>query len=156
MADAGTTSSSVELFLDEVRSKMSGVFDYTPKDANDKWVFAEVATSNSAADLLDTGDSYLGSSTQVATGDKVLWIAIKSLTSTATEGVGICFDAGNAAYNDIYTLIIGARELFIAKAPNCTVADLHVRSCRLDSDNIPDNQGSSTPSVHVAAILDDV
>ena len=39
-----------------------------------------------------------------------MWIAIKSLTSTATEGVGICFDAGNAAYNDIDTLIIGAND----------------------------------------------
>ena len=40
MADAGNTNSNVEVFLDEVRSKMSGTLDYTPKDSNDKWIFA--------------------------------------------------------------------------------------------------------------------
>ena len=136
---------------------MSGTFDYTPKDANDKWIFAEVAVGNGAStDLLDTGDSYYGSSTQVATGDKVLWIAIKSLTTTATEGIGINIDGGDASYDEADLLVIGANELFIMKCPNTTVANLHARSCTLHSDNYPSAQGSATINVHVAAILDDV
>jgi hypothetical protein len=156
MADQATSNITASVFLDEVKSKMNGICDYTPKNTDDKWVFAEVATSNSATDLFDVNDSYFGSSTAVATADKVMWLAIKSLTTSSTEGVGISFDAGNSAYNDTDTLFISAGEMLIVKVPNCTVADLHVRSCRLDGDGIPDNQGTSTPTVHAAAILDDV
>jgi len=163
MADAGNTNSNVEVFLDEVRSKMSGTFDYTPKDANDKWIFAEVSIDATAsADLLAIAagagsdyPDYFGTSTAVASGDQVLWVAIKSLTTTATEGIGIAIDGGDARYNgDI--LVVGPNELFIFKCPNNTVANLHARSCTLHADNYPSGQGSATINAHVAAILDDV
>ena len=50
MADSGVTNISTEIFLDEVRSKMSGTCDYIPEDGDDKWIFAEVAVGNSSAD----------------------------------------------------------------------------------------------------------
>ena len=79
MADKANANISASIFLDDLKSEMGGSFNYEPKDANDKWAFAEVAVGNGAsANLLDTGDSYLGSSTQVATADKVHWIAIKN------------------------------------------------------------------------------
>ena len=36
MADSGVTNISTEIFLDEVRSKMSGTCDYIPEDGDDK------------------------------------------------------------------------------------------------------------------------
>ena len=70
MADKASSSLSASILLDEIKASMSGSQIYEPADSNDKWVFAEVAVSNAAdTDLLDTGDSYLGSSAQVATGD---------------------------------------------------------------------------------------
>ena len=158
MADTGNTTSRVEVFLDEVRSKMSGSYDYTPKDANDKWVFAEVAVGNGAStDLLDTGDSYFGSSTQVATGDKVHWIAIKNTSTTTTEGVGFNVDGGDASYDEADLIVLGPEELLVLKIPNTTVANLHARSCILDGTyGYPNGQGSATITVLVAAILDDV
>jgi hypothetical protein len=158
MADSANAYSSVEIFLDEVRSKMSGNFDYTPKDANDKWVFAEVAVgSGASADLLDTGDSFFGASGQIATDNVIHWIAIKNLSTTATEGVAIDLITGTAAYNLKGINVIGAGEIIILKPANTTVADLHARSCTLDgSYGYPSAQGSATVNVHVAAIIDDV
>jgi|TARA_R100000030_G_scaffold89988_1_gene74460 hypothetical protein len=158
MADKASSNLAASIFMDDIRSSISGSFNYEPKDANDKWVFAEVAVGNGAStDLLDTGDSYLGSSTQVATGDKVHWIAIKNTSSTATEGVAIDIITGTAAYDLKGINIIGAGEMIVLKPVNTTVADLHARSCTLDGTyGYATAQGSATVTVQVAAILDDV
>lgn len=158
MADKATTNISASIFLDDLKSDMGGSFNYEPKDANDKWVFAEVSVTNGASnDLLDSGDSYLGSTTQVATGDKVHWIAIKNMSTTATEGVAIDLITGTAAYDLKGINIIGAGEMIVLKPVNTTVADLHARSCTLDGVyGYATAQGSATVTVQVAAILDDV
>ena len=158
MADKASSNSTASIFMDDIRSSMGGSFNYEPKDANDKWVFAEVAVGNGAStDLLDTNDSYLGSSTQVATADKVHWIAIKNTSSTATEGVAIDLITGTAAYDLKGINIIGAGEMIVLKPVNTTVADLHARSCTLDGTyGYATAQGSATVTVQVAAILDDV
>ena len=46
MADQATSSISTSVFLDEIKSRMNGICDYTPVDADDKWIFAEVAVGN--------------------------------------------------------------------------------------------------------------
>ena len=157
MADKATTSSSVSVFMDDIKSSLSGSFNYEPKDANDKWVFAEVAVGSGAStDLLDTGDSYLGSSTQVATSDVVQWIAIKNTSTTSTEGVAIDLITGTAAYDLKGINIIGPGEMIILKPQVTTVADLHARSCTLDGTyGYVDSQGTATVTCQVAAILDD-
>ena len=82
MADKASSSLSASILLDEIKASMSGSQIYDPADGNDKWVFAEVAvTSNASTDLLDTGDSYLGSSTQVATADIVRWLCVKNISN---------------------------------------------------------------------------
>ena len=43
MADKATGSSSASVFMDDIKSSMGGSLNYEPKDANDKWIFAEVA-----------------------------------------------------------------------------------------------------------------
>ena len=52
MADKATGSMSASVFQDEVKATMSGSSVYEPKDANDKWLFAEVSVSNSSGDLI--------------------------------------------------------------------------------------------------------
>ncbi len=58
MADKASGNTSSSIFLDEIKSSMSGILDYEPKDANDKWVFAEVSVTHDAStDLLTTGNT---------------------------------------------------------------------------------------------------
>ena len=115
MADKAIASSSANIFLDEIRSAMSGSLNYEPKDANDKWLFAEVAVSNSSADLVADRD-YLGTTdTTVVADDDVAWIAINNLSTTKTDGIAIRIDAGTAAHNTAGNIYIGAGEMVILK-----------------------------------------
>jgi hypothetical protein len=156
MADKASSSLSASILLDEIKASMSGGLIYEPADANDKWVFAEVAvTSNASTDLLDTGDSYIGSSTQVATADILRWICVKNISTTTTEGIAIDIIAGTAAYDLLGIMVIGPGEMMIIKPMVTTVAGLHARSCVLDANLRPASQGTATVNAHVAAILDD-
>jgi len=156
MADKASSSLSASILLDEIKASMSGSLTYEPADSNDKWVFAEVEVGSGAStDLLDTGDSYLGSSTQVATADIVRWLCVKNLSTTTTEGIAIDIITGTAAYDLKGIMIIGPGEMMIIKPVVTTVADLHARSCVLDSNLRPTSQGTAIVNAHIAAILDD-
>lgn len=158
MADKATGSLSASVFQDDIKSTMSGSSAYTPVSGDDDaWVFAEVAVGNGAATaILDTSDSYLGLAAAVSLSDKVKWVAIKNISTTSTEGVAICIDNGNAAYNDSDVMILGNGEMIIMKTPNLTAGDLNARSCTLDANGKPSAQGSATVTCQVAAILEDV
>ena len=79
MADKATGSMSASVFQDEIKATMSGSSAYEPKDSNDKWLFAEVAVSNSSGDLVADRD-YLGTAdTTAVADDDVAWIAIKNI-----------------------------------------------------------------------------
>jgi len=157
MADKASSSLSASILLDEIKASMSGSLIYDPADGNDKWVFAAVTVTGSASDtdLLDANDSYLGDATAVATADIFRWICIKNISTTTTEGIGFVLDTGNAAYNEKDLIVIAPGEMVILKPQNCTVADLHARSCVLDTSLRPTSQGTATVNAHVAAILDD-
>ena len=157
MADKGTASLSASIFMDDIKSSLGGSSSYTPVSSDDDaWVFAEVGVAYNGTDILDTSDSYLGLAAAVATTDKVKWIAIKNVSTTSTEGVGISISAGDAAYNTIDTIILGNGEMMVLKTPNLTVAGLHGKACTLDSDGKPSAQGTGTTTCQVAAILEDV
>ena len=164
MADKAIASLSASVFLDELRSSMSGKYNYEPavtiaSSSGEGWIFTEQAVDhNASTDLLGTGDNYLGGTVgAAATGDKIMWIAIKNTSSTSTEGVGICFDAGTAAYDDEDTLIIGPGELWMGKVPNSTIAKLHARTCTLDGTyGYPTAQGTASITCLVAAIIKNV
>jgi hypothetical protein len=157
MADKGTASLSASIFMDDIKSSLGGSSSYTPVSSDDDaWVFAEVGVAYNGTDILDTSDSYLGLAAAVATSDKVKWIAIKNVSTTSTEGVGISISAGDAAYNTIDTIILGNGEMMVLKTPNLTVAGLHGKACTLDSDGKPSAQGTGTTTCQVAAILEDV
>ena len=157
MADKGIASISASIFMDDIKSSLGGSSSYTPVSSDDDaWVFAEVGVAYNGTDILDTSDSYLGLAAAVATSDKVKWIAIKNVSTTSTEGVGISISAGDAAYNTIDTIILGNGEMLVLKTPNLTVAGLHGKACTLDSDGKPSAQGTGTTTCQVAAILEDV
>jgi hypothetical protein len=157
MADNAKAGLSASIFLDEIKTTIAGKSEYVPADSAEKWVFAEVSVSNSAStNLLGTGNDYLGSGTAVALTDTFQWIVIKNISSTVTEGIGVVFNTGTAAYNLKSGLFIGAGEIIIVKAPNATVEDCHARSCTMDSTgSYPTAQGSATVIAHVATILND-
>ncbi len=158
MADTGIANLSASIFMDDIKSSLGGSSSYTPVSGdNDAWMFAEVRVGNGAATaILDTSDSYLGLAAAVSLSDLVKWVAIKNISTTSTEGVAICIDNGNAAYNDTDVMVLGNGEMIVMKTPNLTVGDLNVRSCTLDSDGKPSAQGSATVTCQVAAILEDV
>ena len=157
MADNANGGLSASIFLDEIKTNIAGKSEYTPADSSEKWVFAEVSVGNGAStNLLGTGNDYLGSGTAVALTDTFQWVVIKNLSTTSTEGIGIDFYAGTAAYNLKTTMFIGAGESIIVKVPNATVEDCHARSCTMDSTgSYPTAQGSATVKVHIACILND-
>jgi len=158
MSDKASASLSASILLDEIKTSMGGSQIYEPVDSSDKWVFAEVQVSGdtSTTDLLDANDSYLGSSTQVATADKFRWLCIKNIKTNETAGIGFVLDGGNANYNESDLIVIGPGEMVIIKPLNCTVANLHARTCVLDANLIPTSQGTASGKAHVAAILLDV
>jgi|TARA_R110000824_G_scaffold235223_1_gene423950 hypothetical protein len=157
MADDANSRVSASIFLDEIKTNISGISNYTPADSAEKWIFAEVSVGNGAStNLLGTANDYLGSGIGVSLTDTFQWIFIKNLSTTSTEGIGIDFNAGTAAYNLKTTMFIGAGESIIVKVPNATVEDCHARSCTMDSTgSYPTAQGSATVKVHVAGILND-
>ena len=58
MADQAVSSLSAGIFMDDVRSSIGGISNYTPVSGDDDaWAFAEVAVGNGAATaILDTSD----------------------------------------------------------------------------------------------------
>ena len=156
MADQAVSSLSVGVFMDDVRSSIGGISNYTPVSGDDDaWVFAEVGVTYNGTNILDTSDSYLGLAAAVSLSDKVKWVAIKNISTTSTEGVGISL-TGDAAYNTNTTMVLGNGEMLILKTPTLTVEGLHGKSCTLDSDGKPSAQGTATVTCQVAAILEDV
>jgi len=156
MADKATGSLSASVFQDDIKSTMSGSSAYTPVSGDDDaWMCAEVGVTHSGTNILDTSDSYLGLAAAVSLSDKVKWVAIKNISTTSTEGLGISL-TGDAAYNTNTTMILGNGEMLVLKAPNLTVEGLHGKSCTLDANGKPSAQGTATVNCQVAAVLEDV
>lgn len=157
MADQAVSTSSASIFMDDLRSSISGECNYTPVTADDDgWVYSESGVSHSGTDILATDRSYLGQSGAVHTNDKIKWIAIKNVSTTPTEGIGISISGGDAAYDTTDTIILGNGEMVVLKVPNLTVTGLHGKSCTLDSNGKPSAQGTATVNIQIAAILEDV
>jgi hypothetical protein len=156
MADKGTASLSASVFMDDIKSSMGGSSSYEPKDANDKWLFAEVAVSNSSTDLIADMD-YLGSTaTTVVADDDVAWIAIKNTSTTSTDGIAIRLDAGSAAHNSAGNIYIGSGEMVVLKTYTTPLASIHAISVTMDGTyGYPNATHAGTVSCQVAAIVDD-
>ncbi len=149
MANDAIASIQATILPDEIAKTISATMTVTPDDANDKWYFKKTSVTNSSGDLIDAGDTYIDytakavdASTTVATGDKVKFIFIKNIDSTAS--IYIVLDAGTASSSVGDGITIGPNQFFCARLPNTTVADIHA----IASD--------TTAEVLVCALLDDV
>ena len=155
MADKGTASLSASVFMDDIKSSMGGNATYEPKDANDKWLFAEVAVS-SAADLVADRD-YLGTAdTTAVADDDVAWIAIKNISTTSTDGVAIRTDAGTPAHNTAGNIYLGSGEMVVLKTYATPLGSIHAIAVTMDGTyGYPNNTHSGSVTCQVAAIVDD-
>ena len=156
MADKGVASLSASVFMDDIKSSLGGTSSYGPKDASDKWLFAEVAVGNSSADLVADRD-YLGTTdTTVVADDDVAWIAIKNTSTTSTDGIAIRIDAGTAAYNSAGNIYIGSGEMVILKTYTTPLGSIHAISVTMDGTyGYPNASHAGTVSCQLAAIVDD-
>tara|TARA_R100001530_G_scaffold33111_1_gene26026 strand:+ start:2085 stop:2561 length:477 start_codon:yes stop_codon:yes gene_type:complete len=157
MADKGIASVTASVFMDDIKAAMGGNSSYEPKDANDKWIFAEIAVGNSNGNLIAALD-FLGSVTSITTSDVVQWIAIKNISTTSTDGIVISTEAGTAAWNLAGGIALGAGEMIVLKGTTATTVDhIHAISVTMDGTyGYPTGTHSGTVAVQVAAILDDV
>ena len=157
MADKALANLSASVFMDDIKSSMSGFLNYEPKDANDKWMFAEISVGTNA-DLIAALD-FLGATGTIDTSDAVHWIAIKNVSTTITDGIVISTEAGTAAWNLAGGIVIGAGEMVVLKlcAPATTIAHVHGVSVTMDATgNYPTGTHSGTVNCQVAAILDEL
>ena len=156
MADKGTASISASVFMDDIKSSIGGVSNYEPKDANDRWLFAEIAVAATSGDLVVDRD-YLGATaTTVVADDDVAWIAIKNTSTTKTDGIAIRLDAGAAAHNTAGNIYIGSGEMVVLKTYATPLGSIHAISVTMDGTyGYPNATHASTVSCHVAAIIDD-
>lgn len=156
MADKASGNTSASVFMDDIKSSLAGSYSYEPKDANDKWLFAEVAVGNSSGALIADMD-YLGSTTTtVVADDDVAWIAIKNVSTTSTDGIAVRIDAGTAAHNTAGNIYIGAGEMVILKTYATPLASITAISVTMDGTyGYPSNTHAGTVNCQVAAIVDD-
>jgi len=162
MADKASSSLSASIFLDEIKSSMSGNSTYEPAAAiaassGEGWVFSDGTVNSTSSALLTTSNGFQGGISAVAAGDKVMWIAVKNLSTTSTDGICLCFDGGTAAYTLVDGIFIGAGEMWIGKCPNTTVANLIAATVTMDGTyGYPSAAHTGAVSCHVAAILKNV
>jgi hypothetical protein len=162
MADKATSSLSASVFLDEIKASMSGSLSYEPAVAiaassGEGWVFSDGTVNSTSSDLLTTANDYMGGISNVDTDDKIMWIAVKNLSTTSTDGICLSLDAGTAAYTLVDGIFIGAGEMVVLKSPYCTVADLHAASVTMDGTyGYPSAAHTGAVACHVAAILKNV
>lgn len=157
MADKGTANVSASVFMDDIKSSLGGNLSYEPADATEKWAFLEKSISNSSGDILGT-INYLGSATdELHASDIIKWFCIKNISTTLTDGIAICTNAGTAAWNGAESIIIGSGEMFVCKPSSaCSIADLHAISVTMDATgNYATGTHSGSVSCQLAAIIDD-
>ena len=162
MADKALASLSTSVFLDEIKTSMGGSLDYEPAvviaaSSGQGWVFSTGTVNSTSSDLLTTANTYMGGTSAVATGDIVMWLAVKNLSTTATDGICLSLDAGTAAYTLADGIFIGAGEMVVLKLGNTTVANLHAATVTMDGTyGYPSAAHTGAVECHVAAILKNV
>ena len=165
MADKAIGKNSASIFLDEIKSSLAGNLNYEPSveiasTSGEGWVFSERAVSTSAGvNLLYTSDTFMGTSSAIINTDIIMWIAVKNLSTVATEGVALSLDAnGSNAYNDVDAIIIGAGEMVTLKLGVCTVNSLHARAVTMDGTYgyATADATSGTVLCHTAAIIKNI
>ena len=166
MADKALGSLSASVFMDDVKSSFAGGLSYEPDNSDDKWIYSEHnVTTTGTVDMITAGEMFLGTATACASGDKIKWIAIKHTGTTdgsavcaSTSSILITHTAATPVHGGSTStsgILIEPNELFIAKLPQTTVADLHGIVVSLSTAGAL-SAGSGNIRVQIAALLDDV
>ena len=144
-----TVTVTAKVLPAEIQKTLTGTFEFTPADSADRWYYKLTSVSNSSADLIagayidnNVGISQATAHLSVGTGDKIKFLFIKNITTG--DSIYICLAAETASSSLASGITIGPGEIFTARLPNTSVADVHAIG--------------STNGVNclVAAILDDV
>ncbi len=166
MADKALGSLSASVFMDDLRSSLTGGLSYEPDNANDKWIYSEHSvTATGTVNMITIGEMFLGTATPCVAGDKIKWIAIKhtgtsdgGTTVDRTKAILVTHTGATPVYNGSTStagILIEPNELFIAKLPQTTIQDLHAIVVNYSSSGtITVNTG--TVKVQIAALVDDV
>ena len=157
MADKGLANISASIFMDNVKSSIGGNLSYTPSDATEKWMYYKASVTSTSNDI-QQATQFLGTSTDSHANDVIKWFCIKNTSTTLTDGIAVCINAGTAAWDGAESMIIGSGEMFVCKPTSaCSTADLHVISVTMDATgNYATGTHSGTVDCQFAAIMDDV
>ena len=160
-----TGNLSFKILPEEIRKRFRGSISYNATDANDKWVYAKMQVTHTSGDILNTDNDYLMvPATSVATGDKYKFLLVRHTgytdsneNSTSVYGVVIDIDTGSTEHDAKDVIFLAPGDSIALKLPNCTVADLHARTCSI-VNGVPSANGASGQNalIEIAAILDDV
>ena len=162
---------SATVFDEMIRTRFNGGMSRSA-GLGEKWIHkvGECTTGSSqvfkAGDTAGTNDNFISGGAEIATGDKVFWIAIKHsgvLFRTATptlESILFTHTGATPAFGGTgatSSVIIGPGELYIARLNGVTVADLNYITCKT-SGSIPNAVGSSGAGIEcqIAALLEDI
>ena len=165
---------SAGVLPDNIRSKFSGSL-ISKMEASSYWVYKKAIISNTASNILiagataGTNDSFLNKDDieELIAGDKVYWVAIRhtgnqGMTNTfkTVQGVAISHTGATPAYNGTgatSNIVLGPKEVFVAKLNGVTVDDLKAIVVDLSSDEgRPDGNGSQNVCLEVAALVEDI
>ena len=169
MANNAKAGLSASILFDEIKSRLTGSLDFQPVDNTQKWIYKRHSVPATPADLFTANDEFLGNvaaSDGLATGDKILWIAIKhsgylnSTNATTREGIMVNWTGTAPLFNgtndaDTNNVVLVPNEMIILKLNGVLVEDLMVGTCVLSS-GVPSAEGTSTAYAHVAAIIEDI
>ena len=157
MANKAFSNIRTSVFKDKMKSAISGSLNYEPADSSQKWIFTRKSI-NASANLLGTQKDFLQTGEAITVSDKYKWVAIKNISTSKTDGIGINLDGGDAAdYTTADSFFISGGEVVILKCPNTTVQNLHVASVTMDGTyGYPSATNGSAVDAHVFAILKDV
>ena len=168
--DTAQMTITADILPDELGKTISNkIYKYLPRDTTEGWYYKLTDVTTSSGDLI-FASNYLqkgttgaglavgGSDTSVHANDLVKFLFVHN-TGYGTDGttahassVYLCFDGGTAAHNLVDAVEVGAGEVWFAKLPNTTVANLHAIAGQA---NAAGTAGASIQCV-IAAVLDDV
>ena len=138
MADKAIASISASIFLDEIKSSISGSLNYEPAVAistssGEGCVYGEhIIAYDTSHPFVHSYSDFLGDERATDTDDLVMWIAVKNISTTATDGICIDLAGGTPAYNLATGIFVGAGEIVVLKLGNTVTANLIARAVTMD------------------------
>jgi len=167
MANNAIASLSASILNDLAKNTIGGTMSFTPRDANDLWVYKEIIFDSASEPVIRAGIQFAeriyrsdGAELETHGSDTIKWLAIKNTgttdgSTTTTEGIVVSLNGDAAAYDEVEGIYIGAGELWVSKFPAATtIAQLYAATVAVTSD-VPSGTGSDVLCI-VAAIVDNV